>query len=413
MPGRRTKKPEVTIRWETDRRTGEVRRDETGRAYALLRWRENGKRMSRPAGYCTPEEAQTAADRQAAALLLGVELANGSPRRWTVAAVVDEYLDDLEGRLGEDAEYLTNETNRLVYVKDLLGTIAAEHLTTKRLQNYAHARAREVTRLGTTTKRKSIVEEINSLRRAVACVRALGFPVPEPPPPPNLKALPDDARPARRLTEQEVAAIVTSASVAGGWVEGMGSMIATMAWSGRRPIAIFHARREHCVRVVDDTLPRAQRLMFWERDKGGIGRGWGPLTEPAYLAIRERYEETKHLPPDALLWARYHGDVWDSEALSRPFDRIEEVAGVKDVQPYDLRRFACTHILRALGNDMRAALTYTGHRTIQTLLRYVYAEVEEAESMAEGIGWTPESETTRAGELRVVEGGKGKPRRGE
>jgi integrase len=406
MAGKRRKEPVVHVRWERNKRTGELRTDGQGRTYAMLRWTWNGIRDEESIGYCTAEEADSKARRKAAALLLGVRLENDSPTLWNVGAVVDEYLDDLELRLGEDHRYLKNETKRLVYVKDHLGTVAIDHVTPKKLQHYASARAREVTRTGTTTKRSSIEEEIQALRRAVKTVIDLGhdLPLTEPPAFPSLSHLPEDARPARRLLEPEVAKLIEAAGVDAS--PGLGTLVPMMAWSGRRLVAIFGVRRGDCLRLVDEELARKDRLLWYEKDKGGRERGWGPLTEPAFAAVVQRLDETRGRPDSEFLWRTATGLEWNDIRISKPFKRVVELAGLADVQPYDLRRFACTQILRQVVNP-KVAIRFTGHRTVTTLMRYVYDEVGEAEEIAASVGWTPpeEAEAARRRRFRAIDGG--------
>lgn len=74
--------------------------------------------------------------------------------------------------------------------------------------------------------------------------------------------------------------------------------------------------------------------------------------------------------------------------MARTFRSIARRAGVEDVQPYDLRRFAVTRILAAVGGQVAVAQRFTGHRTVASLLRYAYAPQEEAEAVAPAIGWS-------------------------
>lgn len=368
-----------------------------GRIYTCLIWTVpgSGTRTTEPCppdGYVTPEEAETARMRKEAALLLGVRLSDGTAKPWNVGAIIAEYVSDLGQRVSADSVYLRAETMRLANVEDHIGTVAIDRVTAKKLQHYAMDRARELTRNGETTRSSSIREEIAALRRAWGCTRDLGHPVGDPCDVPDLSALPDDARPERRMTRPEVERLIAAARR--DETPGLDSLLAVMAWSGRRPVAIFGLTRADCIRVIDDTLPRRDRLAYFSRDKGGRSRGWAPLAEPAYQALRAWLEESPW--SDGFVWRRTHGQPWTSEDLNRPFHRCRARAKLDDVQPYDLRRFACTQILATL-RSAKLAMPYTGHRTVASLYRYVYAEQGVAEDAAERIGM-------ERAPLRLVEG---------
>lgn len=179
---------------------------------------------------------------------------------------------------------------------------------------------------------------------------------------------------------------------------GYGSLFTTLAWTGRRPVAVFAARVEDCARLLDESMPRHERLMFWRADKGGVGRGWGPVPEPAYHALRERAQQLAG-QPDALLWLSPQGLPWTPVRLATKLYRIAERAKVAGVQTYDLRRYAITTILAEVRGQTAVARKYTGHKSDRALLRYIFAPEGEAEAAAARIGWGP-------AELREVEGGE-------
>lgn len=172
-------------------------------------------------------------------------------------------------------------------------------------------------------------------------------------------------------------------------------LLVVLAWSGRRPKAIFHLRVQDCARLIDMTLPRAQRLAYRRADKGGEGRGWGPVAEPAYRVILDRLDELGDAPGDAVLWTAPRGGPLVSTTWPKTFNRIAAAAGVDDVRTYDLRKHARAQALRHLGNH--EAILYSGHKTVDVFVRnYAYALEGNAEEAAAWIGWTP-------GALRVVE----------
>lgn len=345
---------------------------------------QTGRRATLDAGRWTPAEADDRLQDEQARARLGLQRADGSKRSWTVSQVVAEVVEDLAERLGADHMFAICESSRLGHISQHLGGTAADRVTTAHLERYASARRRDPCRTKLPVARKSIVEEIAAWRRAVTTLRDLHRLSFSPCPMPALKSIPDDSRPQRRLTEAEVAALLQAAEVDGG--VALWSMLAVLAWSGRRPVSVFASTHGDCSRVFDDELPRVGQLMYWSTDKGGVGRGWGPLTDPAYHALRAVAEARQ--PVGERLWLTARGNSWDVVRIARVFARVAGRAGVEEVQPYDLRRFAVTRILAAVGGQVAVAQRFTGHRTVASLLRYAYASQGEAESAAPEIGWS-------------------------
>lgn len=436
--------------------------DELGRPYYRIRAPNPdrpGMRVTVASGRWTPQEATERLAVVEAQATLGQQLGLDSSTRWTVSDAVVAYLEAQAERHGAETPYLNAETRRLAHVLVHLGDLIAERLTATRLEQYAGVRRREPTQHGGPTAKKSIREEVLSLRRALKLCHELGHLPKGPPPMPQLKGIPDDGRPDRRLTEAEVARLVAAADkldVPSTWLPregtksrelydfvlanpglsapdiqsahphirpvgefmrplqrrgcllkvgqratarwhaqprpvgpdtyGLATLATTMAWSGRRPVAVFSVRKRDCERLLNEVLPRASRLMYWSRDKGGVGRGWGPVAEPAYLALRARALEV--VEPDALLWPTPTGLLRDAKGFSKVFHGIAELAQVDDAQPYDLRRFACTQLLKVARGQTPLVRAYTGHRSDRALMRYLYAEQGAAEALAEFTGWS-------------------------
>jgi len=364
---------------------GIPRKNAEGIQYWRLRWTdpETGKRPYKAIGYLSPEDAETMREQVEAKLRLGMATTPSLHTAPVLNDIAVEYLRDLQVRATDS--YLRAEVMRLGHMKRHLGRMRADRVTSATLRTYAGTRAKEVTRNGETTKRKSVSEEINTIRRALKVGFELGIIDKPPPSRPNLKFLPYDARPHRRLTEPEVHSLINAGTA---YAPAIGLYLTLAAWSGRRPIALRHARRSHCERLLAPDLQRQDRLMFWERDKAGVGRGWGPLPQPAFEALLAAVELTQRQEGDPLLFTSATGKALTDFNFNRPWHKIVKAAGLANVKPYDLRKFAATRILNHVGN-VKEAQTFTGHRTVQSLLRYVYPEREAAEQAAASIGWTP------------------------
>ena len=365
------KHPKVRLKWE-------ARTNPEDERYAILRWvdPDTGKRRSRSLGYSTPQVAEDARGDLEAALRLQVGLPTDS-FAVRVADVLVAYLQDLEGR-PTSAKHAEDELWRCTTLKRHLGHLAADQVSRATMDRYQGDRRRETTQRGTPPSRYTIRHEIRTLRTAYR--RALEARLITCPPPPRPSGrLPDDARPARRLSEADVAALIAAGH--GGRAPDTGWLLQTLAWSGRRPVAVLALEVEDVAKLRDQNLPRAEQLVFWRRDKGGIGRGWGPVAEPAREALCARAEQVE----EGRLWR-----ISTAASLWGAVRRAAARAGLSDVQPYDLRRFAVTQILRACHGQVRIAMRFTGHRQTQTLLRYAYDHAGAAESLAARIGWTPE-----------------------
>lgn len=381
----RPRPPKVGLKWE-------AREDEKGRRYAILRWTEDGKRKSRPIGYQTPNAAEEMRKDHEAALRLGVASPIDSFVR--VGDVLTRYLTELERR-PVSRDYQERELDRCITLRRMLGHLPVDAVSATTMARYVGDRRRETIRrgkkqkpdpAGRTPKRASLMAEVDTLRRAYRTLIDLRL-IDGPVPPLPTGKIPNDARPPRRLTEAEVAKLIVAAhedDEFGHWRSldrGLGWMLQVMAWSGRRPVAVLDVHVEDLARLLDPSVPREDQLVYWRRDKGGEGLGWGPVTEPARDALVARAGEVG----SGRLW-----NVPDSSHLVRPLRRVAGAAGVAGVQVYDLRRFAVTQILRACGGLTKVARKYTGHQQDSTLLRYAYAAEGEAEALAARIGWTPE-----------------------
>ncbi len=395
MTRRRRKHPNVRVNWTTGRTNDE------GQTYARLRWQEDGKRMSRSLGYVSQTEADEAASDQEAALRLQVDLERNSSAEPGVTDVLAAYLEDLGHRAcpGHQQKELTNG----LHLRRHLGRLQASKVTTTHLLRYAAKRRHEGHKRekGTDDRVRSVIStepdaplyrrvtvegELRTLLRALRLARDVGTLDTEIPRAPALKFWPADARPPRRLTEVEVARLLQGARDDSA---EFGAMMQVFAWSGRRPVAIWAVTVGDCRRLVDPSTARRDASVYWSRDKAGVGRGWGPMTEPAYEAICSRLAQLGTVDPDRLLWTTPTGLPWNSGRMRKRFHRAVTRAGLVDVQPYDLRKFAASQIYAATAN-LRVTMQFTGHADPKTLLdRYVFAPRDLAEDIAAQITWTP------------------------
>jgi hypothetical protein len=377
--------------------------DEQGRCRWLARWTKDGKRDSATLGWLTEEQAELERERTEDRLRLGMTPSADASSSSTVREIAKFYLRDLVDQ-GSSIAHVANETDRLEQVLRILGHVEAGALSQSDLEQYVGRRRRDTGRVlkgrnvgggkrGETPARSTVLAELRVLIRVFRVARKRGKITCDPPPWPVMKSWPEDGRPARRLLEDEVAALARHAER-----PELARLILFLAWCPRRPVAVAGIRRRDCERVLDASLPRAQRQVFIRRDKGGHSTGWCPLTEPALTALVEQLEATEG-DPDALVWTSETGRELTPALLWWPFQRAARAAGLRDVQVYDLRRFGAVHIQNRT-NDLEETCEFTGHKDVRTLLRYLSARRGAAEARAGTITWSKP-------QLELVEGDEG------
>lgn len=360
----------VAIKWRR------ARRDATGRAYLVLRltW-PDGSRQDRGIGYRTPAEAE----QERARLVLG-QPASASCSSGSVADVLAHYVADIEER-HPDSRYAKNEAIHAERIGSHLGRIHVEALTTSKLRHYLGVRSQEPSKRGRPPSRATLFEELRCLCAAIRLSHDERRISVGPPALPGRKTLPDDARPARCLTPDEVQRLVGAAYAWDLRADGeiLGAVVSVLAWQGRRPVAVWGLRYQDCSRL-------SEGLIFWQQDKGGESRGWSPVSSGARAALERLLERRPGIGARRLFLS-----TWDEPLTTEHFGRywmhrLCEAADIEPATAYDLRRHACTRIVEACGGNLRAAMHYTGHRRVETLLRYLYASRDSALAAADRIG---------------------------
>jgi len=374
--------------------------DEEGRSRWLARWTLAGERKSETLpGRLTPAEAAELAEDWQHRIRRGKLPSDELSSRWTVRDLLRFYLRDLAEQ-GSSPRHIDNESDRIEQLVRGLGHLDAEGLDQGDLEAYVGRRRKDPGRTVKghnvgggrrgTPARSTVEQEIALVVRAYRVARKRRRITVDPPPRPVMKGWPEDARPKRRLTEDEVSRLVAAAER-----PELARLIEFLAWCPRRPVAVFGIRRRDCARVLDERLPRRERQVFVRRDKGGHSTGWSPLPEPA-LGVLVRQLQATTGGPDDLVWTSETGRELTPALLWYPFRRAALAAGLEDVQVYDLRRFGAVQV-QAITRDLEVTCEYSGHRDVRTLLRYLSARRGVAEDLAPTIGWT----------LRLVEPAEG------
>lgn len=369
-----------------------VRRRPDGTIYVQLFWTIEGTRDVETYGWTTPEAAALAADRKASSLHVGAPPTE-SPGRPTasIALLIGEYAEELESR-DPSAGYLTNVENRGAALTRHLGKIEVDELTGRRLAAYVADRRRELggreltlrkrpledgEELGRLPKKATVVDELKLLRRVIDTTRSWGRHKAAFPGMPSMQGWPADARPARKLSTAEHDALVRTAAIDR---PALARLLQFLGYCPRRPVANFALRRRDCARALDPKYT-GNDLLYFERDKGGVGRGWSPILPEARAVLVEHLRDTIG-PPDELVWKSATGKPYTAQILGRVFDYLTVKAGVLDVNPYDFRKLAAVRAYKAADRDLKATCFFTGHKDEMTLLRHYLFESEDAVTAA-------------------------------
>ena len=359
-----------------------VRSRSDGMGYFQLRWTtKDGKEETETLGWTTADAAELAAERKDAALLLGVQL-TGSPERPslpTVAVLIGEYADDLEKREVGGAGYRTNVENRGAALTRHLGRIAVDRLTVRDLEQFVATRRKELCgrRNNRNPKKVTVHDELRLLRRVIDTTRRWGNHNAIFPGMPSFKGWPDDARPPRKLTADEHAQLVATAAQNR---PHLARLLTFMGWCPRRPVAIFALRRQDCVRALNERYD-GNDLLYFEKDKGGVGRGWGPLLPEARALLQEHLRDTLG-PPDEVIFKSATGKPYTAGILAAVLRYLNPKAGILDVHPYDLRKLAAVRAYHATGSKLKATCRFTGHKDAVVLLRHYLFDEEDAVTAA-------------------------------
>jgi integrase len=387
MAGKPRKYPSVTKR--------KLQRSEG--PYWTLRWTQEGKRQERPAelrgrvGYLSEEEAEEARLHQEAMLRLGLQPQSpGRARPLDVVEVLVLYIEQVVRRHG-GSDYARSQERWVARLCSHFGGVStprADRLNTGDLEDLAHALKREAgTKAGSNMSRATIDGILRVIPRAYRAARKAGRIDCDPPELPRLsKLLPDDARPARNLTEEELRRLVQAAEVRYG--PDFADFLEFAAWAPRRPTAILSLRVSDCARLADVNLSRAEQRVFFRVDKAGVGRGYGPVSEPARRAALRQYERRKAhgAGNDAPLWtSETGGPLLRGRAWNR-LHRLCQDCDLPGVTLYDLRRHGVGQLFRVTYN-LRSIAAHTGHRSTQTLLRYLADAGLGGDELAPMIDW--------------------------
>lgn len=370
----------VKIKWEE--------RTKDGKNYALLRWTEQGIRKSRVLGYVTPSEAEAERKREEARITLNLSLTATAPALGLrLGDLIEAYLEESERKQRGGEGHRINLINRCSHLGKHLGDVLVNRLSEDDLDDYVRLRRKEMggRRSNRLPKKTTVRCELNQLRQIINRAHRRGQVARACPELPRFKDWPDDARPARRLTEKDVSILVQLAEETGR--PELARLITFMAWCPRRPIAIFALTRHDCRLILEEGLKRSERQIWIARDKGQRELGWTPITEPAYQVLKAQLQ-ARIGPPDDPVWHKAYGGAYTVQTLRNQLDRLSKRAGVTPVaRPYDLRKFGAVRVIKFVGSTYKA-LPFTGHQSSITLEKhYLYQERGEAEDMAAAITW--------------------------
>ena len=370
MPGKPQRLPTAhtqIVRKDAKNRPGQV--------YARFRWTENGKTEHSTAAWFSVREVEIERAKWEARLRLGLPQ-NESPAKsangMTVGEAVSKYADDLERRGVGGAGYRTNIVNRAVPIVQHLGTLMIAKIDMGDLDSYvSQRRGEQGGRRGNRPLRKATVkDEVRLIRCAWTWARKRGMHDREWPGTPSLKGWPDDARPPRKLSDSEVDRLAATAAIDR---PELARLLQFMAACPRRPVAIFALRRKDVQRALDSTYA-GNDLAYFETDKGGVGRGWGPLLLEAREVLLAHLRDTIG-PPDEPVWRTATGMPYTATRIGGALRYLCTKAGITGVVPYDFRKHAAVRAYEWVGRSLKATARFTGHRDVTVLVKnYLFAE---------------------------------------
>lgn len=304
--------------------------------------------------------------------------------RTTIGDLIGKYADDVEERGVGCNGYRTNIENRSVPLTLHLGRTLVSRLSVDDLDAYIAKRRTEVggRRKNRTPKRTTVQDELRLLRRVWAKAKKTGLHDREWPGMPSLKGWPDDSKPPRKLSEEEVARL---ASTAASDRPSLARFLQFLAHCPRRPIAYADLRRGGVKRALDSGYA-GNDLAYFEKDKGGVGRGWGPLLPEARAALTEHLKDTIG-PDDGLVWTSPQGSTWTANKINSMLRYLCLKAEVAATTAYDLRKYAAVVAYRRCDRSLKATMRFTGHKDAMTLLRHYL--FDEDDLVAAAVAGTP------------------------
>lgn len=387
MAGKRAKYPKVRLH----------RRVRSEGTYWTLRWTKDGRRHEVAAradglvGYVTEAQAEEARATREAELRLNLDQEwRERSRPLDVVDLLVLYLEEVE-RNHEGTDYARGRAGHVVWLCRYFGgpsTPQADRLTTATLKKMVHHLAKEPgRRKGTMLSRETIKDRLSVIRSAYDLAIAAGHIDCEPPELPRVnKLLPDNTRPRRDLTPLEVRRLLAAAELR--WGHECADLLEAMAWQPRRPKAHLSLQVRDCARLQDESLPRNRQRVFWRADKGGVARGWGPVTEPARRALLRQLERrlAEGAAPDDPLWLNARGGALSVLSAWERIKAAAVVAEVEDVTLYDLRKHGVGQLFQHTWN-LNAMLPHTGHKDVRTLLRYLSNAGFGGDELAVQVDW--------------------------
>lgn len=363
---------DVSIKW--------LPRKKEGLQYAVLRWRSEGERSQETLGFVTPAQAEQSRRERIAKLTLKLDSPASTVVAYTVDDLVVSYLGAIERDQRGSELYRRHELLHCTKIGRHLGGRVADDLTSADLRQFVHDLKNAVPPEGErgVKRKRSFTSVLGAFHRVMKHGHEQGLNKRLLPPLPR-NTLPYDARPPRQLTEDEVRRLIAGATAIR---PAFGRLLQFLAWCPRRPVAVFAIARKHCERV---SLDPSQ--VYIERDKGGIGRGWCPLTPPAQQALVEQLAN-EWAEPDVPVWTAPMGGPWNASSLTSAMRPLLRDVELDDVHPYDLRKFGASTIYRLTGS-LHVTAKFTGHGDVRTLLtHYVSEQAGAVERAAPTLTWS-------------------------
>lgn len=123
------------------------------------------------------------------------------------------------------------------------------------------------------------------------------------------------------------------------------------------------------------------------------GKGRSSREVPLNVDVRKALQawlDVRAATTSRFLFIGQRGERMTPSGIWRLVKKYAELAGVPDLRVHDLRHTVLTRLVREFGMDPVAVAKISGHRNLQTLMRYAQANADDLANAVEKLAFTGE-----------------------